>query len=96
MRLRTVTTESATEPHLGCPVIRPVSGGLTYASRVNAITTGYARCSTGLQDLTAQREILLGLGVPEDRIYLDKGLTGTATGQASARRSRRYEPGAHS
>jgi DNA invertase Pin-like site-specific DNA recombinase len=45
--------------------------------KVNAITTGYARCSTDLQDLTAQREILLGLGVPEDRIYLDKGLTGT-------------------
>ncbi|MGI5284721.1 recombinase family protein [Nonomuraea polychroma] len=38
---------------------------------------GYARCSTVLQDLTAQREILLELGVPDDRIYLDKGLTGT-------------------
>jgi Resolvase, N terminal domain len=38
---------------------------------------GYARCSTVLQDLTAQRDILAGLGVPEDRIYLDKGLTGT-------------------
>lgn len=38
---------------------------------------GYARCSTVLQDLTAQREILTSLGVPEDRIYLDKGLTGT-------------------
>jgi DNA invertase Pin-like site-specific DNA recombinase len=58
-----------------------VSGGLTYAFRVNAITTGYARCSTDLQDLTAQREILLGLGVPEDRIYLDKGLTDTNRGR---------------
>ncbi|MEV0386045.1 recombinase family protein [Nonomuraea sp. NPDC050643] len=38
---------------------------------------GYARCSTVAQDLTAQRDILTGLGVPEDRIYLDKGLTGT-------------------
>ncbi len=38
---------------------------------------GYARCSTIQQDLTAQREILTGLGVPDDRIYLDKGLTGT-------------------
>jgi hypothetical protein len=38
---------------------------------------GYARCSTVLQDLTAQHEILAGLGVPGDRIYLDKGLTGT-------------------
>lgn len=38
---------------------------------------GYARCSTVAQDLTAQREILVGLGVADDRIYLDKGLTGT-------------------
>lgn len=38
---------------------------------------GYARCSTEFQDLTAQTEILTGLGVHEDRIYLDKGLTGT-------------------
>ena len=38
---------------------------------------GYARCSTVLQDLTAQREALTALGVPEDRIYLAKGLTGT-------------------
>jgi DNA invertase Pin-like site-specific DNA recombinase len=39
---------------------------------------GYARCSTVLQDLTAQAEILTGLGVAADRIYLDKGLTGTS------------------
>jgi DNA invertase Pin-like site-specific DNA recombinase len=38
---------------------------------------GYARCSTVLQDLTAQREILASLGVADARIYLDKGLTGT-------------------
>jgi DNA invertase Pin-like site-specific DNA recombinase len=38
---------------------------------------GYARCSTVLQDLTAQRQALADLGVPDDRIYLDKGLTGT-------------------
>jgi DNA invertase Pin-like site-specific DNA recombinase len=38
---------------------------------------GYARCSTVLQDLTAQREALAALGVQADRIYLDKGLTGT-------------------
>jgi DNA invertase Pin-like site-specific DNA recombinase len=41
------------------------------------ILIGYARCSTDEQDLTAQRGILLGLGVAEDRIYLDHGLTGT-------------------
>ncbi|BCJ48094.1 hypothetical protein GCM10010168_24540 [Actinoplanes ianthinogenes] len=38
---------------------------------------GYARCSTVLQDLTAQREILASLGVPGERICLDEGLTGT-------------------
>jgi DNA invertase Pin-like site-specific DNA recombinase len=42
----------------------------------SGILIGYARCSTERQDLTAQREILTGLGVAEDRIYLDHGLTG--------------------
>lgn len=37
---------------------------------------GYARVSTIEQDLTVQREALLGLGVAEDRIYVDHGLTG--------------------
>jgi DNA invertase Pin-like site-specific DNA recombinase len=41
------------------------------------VNIGYARCSTDEQDLTGQREILLGLGVAEDRVYLDHGLTGT-------------------
>jgi DNA invertase Pin-like site-specific DNA recombinase len=40
-------------------------------------TVGYARCSTDSQDLTAQRAQLASLGVPEDRIYVDKGLSGT-------------------
>ncbi len=38
---------------------------------------GYARCSTDEQDLTAQRQCLSELGVADDRIYLDHGLTGT-------------------
>jgi DNA invertase Pin-like site-specific DNA recombinase len=38
---------------------------------------GYARCSTDAQDLTAQRDRLRELGVADDRIYLDHGLTGT-------------------
>jgi DNA invertase Pin-like site-specific DNA recombinase len=38
---------------------------------------GYARCSTDTQDLTAQRSQLTALGVAEDRIYVDKGLSGT-------------------
>lgn len=41
------------------------------------LLTGYARCSTDEQDLTAQRHALLALGVPAERIYTDKGLTGT-------------------
>ena len=37
---------------------------------------GYARCSTNKQDLAAQRTMLRELGVAEDRIYTDSGLTG--------------------
>jgi DNA invertase Pin-like site-specific DNA recombinase len=36
-----------------------------------------ARCSTDQQDLTAQRDGLIGLGVPANRISVDHGLTGT-------------------
>ncbi|MGH3175573.1 MAG: recombinase family protein [Streptosporangiaceae bacterium] len=36
---------------------------------------GYARCSTDEQDLTAQQERLVELGVSPERIYLDHGLT---------------------
>lgn len=38
---------------------------------------GYARCSTDEQDLTVQREALVGLGVSSKRIYVDHGLTGS-------------------
>ncbi|ECN5820963.1 recombinase family protein [Salmonella enterica] len=41
------------------------------------IRIGYARCATDKQDLTAQQEKLVSLGVSEDRIYTDKGLTGS-------------------
>ena len=44
---------------------------------MTATLIGYARCSTGRQDLAAQRQALLELGVAEDRIYTDHGLTGT-------------------
>ena len=37
---------------------------------------GYARCSTERQDLSAQRRVLSELGVADDRVYLDHGLTG--------------------
>lgn len=39
---------------------------------------GYARVSTAEQDLTAQRDGLLALGVEADDIYVDHGLTGTS------------------
>jgi DNA invertase Pin-like site-specific DNA recombinase len=42
-----------------------------------AVKIGYARCSTDEQDLTAQRQFLVVLGVAEERIYLDHGVTGT-------------------
>jgi DNA invertase Pin-like site-specific DNA recombinase len=38
---------------------------------------GYARCSTDQQDLTAQQESLRQLGVAPERIYTDRGFTGT-------------------
>ncbi|EJV7388989.1 recombinase family protein [Escherichia coli] len=41
------------------------------------IRIGYARCSTDKQDLTAQQEALMKLGVSPERIYTDKGLTGS-------------------
>ena len=44
---------------------------------MNALLVGYARCSTDQQDLTAQRDGLLALGVDVERIYVDHGLTGT-------------------
>jgi len=37
---------------------------------------GYARCSTDKQDLLAQRKALHALGVGEDVVYTDHGLTG--------------------
>ena len=58
------------------PMKVAVMGGLTYSPAMS-IKIGYARCSTRRQDLEAQRKALLELGVSEDRIYTDHGLTGT-------------------
>ena len=49
----------------------------TYKPPMKTTLVGYARCSTDKQDLSAQRQALLELGVMEDRIYTDHGLTGT-------------------
>lgn len=52
--------------------------GLSVRSRSMSETLiGYARCSTDSQDLTAQRDRLRELGVAENRVYPDHGLTGT-------------------
>ena len=44
---------------------------------MTATLIGYARCSTDKQDLAAQKAALQQLGVAADRIYTDRGLTGT-------------------
>ena len=44
---------------------------------MNELLVGYARVSTEQQDLTAQRNGVHALGVGDDRIYVDHGLTGT-------------------
>ena len=42
-----------------------VSGAIRTLPRMTATLIGYARCSTDEQDLTAQCQALLGLGVPQ-------------------------------
>ena len=49
-----------------------------HSSVVAGTVVGYARCSTDEQDLTAQRHALHQLGVADERLYLDHGLTGTS------------------
>jgi DNA invertase Pin-like site-specific DNA recombinase len=58
------------------------------------LIVGYCRCSTDAQDLAAQREALLRLGVAPERIYLDHGLTGTNRARSGLREAlARYVPG---
>ena len=46
---------------------------------------GYARVSTTGQDLAAQHAGLSGLGVDQERVYVDHGLTGTNRGRPGLR-----------
>lgn len=52
---------------------------------MTGIRIGYARVSTAEQDLTAQRDGLLNLGVQPDHIYVDHGLTGTSRARPGLR-----------
>jgi DNA invertase Pin-like site-specific DNA recombinase len=45
---------------------------------VNGTRVGYARCSTDEQDVVVQTEQLTALGVASDRIYIDRGFSGTS------------------
>jgi DNA invertase Pin-like site-specific DNA recombinase len=44
---------------------------------VNGTRVGYARCSTDEQDVDIQIEQLAALGVAPERIYIDRGFSGT-------------------
>ena len=44
---------------------------------MTAMLIGYARCSTDRQDLAAQHQAILEVGVAEGRIYTDHGLIGS-------------------
>src|SRR3954469_16067383 len=44
---------------------------------MTATRIGYARCSTDQQELAVQQAMLQALGVAPERIYMDRGLTGT-------------------
>ena len=53
------------------------AGPYPYAPPMTETLIGYARCSTDRQELAAQCQALLELGVTEGRIYTDHGHTGT-------------------
>jgi hypothetical protein len=74
------------EPHgenpKKAPRLRRHIAGLTCTvrwviARMNELLVGYARVPREQQDLTSQRHGLRALGVGEDRIYVDHGLTDT-------------------
>ncbi len=60
---------------------------------ISALLVGYGRCSTEQQDLTAQRDALLSLGVEAERIYVDHGLTGTNRERPGLREALAAVPG---
>jgi len=63
--------------HIDGTILFAKEGPYSYSFSMKPTLIGYARCSTDKQDLSAQRQALIDLGVAEDRIYTDHGLTGT-------------------
>jgi hypothetical protein len=55
---------------------RPAGAPVPSTASDAGVLIGYARCSTDKQDLAAQRQTLRQLGVSDDRVYLDHGMTG--------------------
>jgi DNA invertase Pin-like site-specific DNA recombinase len=66
------------QPTAATPKVSPRSDGGPVSSPALApgVLIGYARCSTDKQDLAAQRHTLRQLGVSDERVYLDHGMTG--------------------
>jgi DNA invertase Pin-like site-specific DNA recombinase len=58
-------------------MIVSITAPSTYTPPMMNVRIGYARCSTDKQDLAAQRAALVRLGVADERIYTDHGMTGT-------------------
>jgi hypothetical protein len=56
------------------------------------VRIGYARCSTNKQNLAAQRAALVTLGVTEERIYTDHGMTGTTPARPGPDQARPFGP----
>ena len=72
-----VARSHETSSHIAGTMIVSLRGGLAYPFVMTTTLIGYARCSTDKQDLAAQKAALEKLGVAPERIYTDRGLTGT-------------------
>jgi hypothetical protein len=59
---------------------------------MTTILIGYARCSTDKQDLAAQQAALERLGVAPERIYTDRGLSGTNRSRPQGSRIKPVDP----
>ncbi|GAA4364332.1 hypothetical protein GCM10023166_08140 [Paeniglutamicibacter cryotolerans] len=61
------------------PEKKPGDGGLNGTLKImTRLLLGYARVSINDQDLTAQKNALLAMGVSPEKTFTDQGLTGTS------------------